>query len=190
MANLIFSLSLLSALLIFVLALASISMKDFQFWPPPSKSSWQYHVFWWSFRAVIAGIVILSIIDFNGLVVFNHPTRLYVGILLAVLGFSLAFYITFYLGWRNAHGETEGLKTTGWYAWSRNPVYLVSFFGFIGWALAINSAYIYVLFAFLIAFYVIAPFLEEPWLEKRYGKAYLEYKSKVPRFFGIHKVRT
>ena len=190
MANLVFSLSFMSALLIFALALASLVLKDFQFWPPPRKSSWQYHVFWWLFRVVIAGIMILSVIDLNGLAVLNHPIRLYAGIVLAILGFSLAFYITFYLGWRNAHGEAEGLKTTGWYAWSRNPVYFVSFFGFIGWAFAVNSAYVYVLFAFLIAFYIIAPFLEEPWLEKRYGETYLEYKANVPRFFGIPKVRT
>ena len=190
MNNLVFSVSLLSALLILVLLLISVVTKQYQFWPPPERGSWQFHTFWCLYRVVFAGILILSFIDFNKLAILNHPLRLYLGVLLAALGFSLAFYITFYLGWRNAHGEAEGLKTKGWYSWSRNPVYLVSFFGFIGWALAINSSYVYILFAFLVVFYIIAPFLEEPWLEKQYGKDYLEYKAKVPRFFCIPKVRT
>lgn len=32
--------------------------------------------------------------------------------------------------------------------------------------------------------YVIAPFMEEPWLVQKYGKQYLVYKSRVPRFIG------
>ena len=32
--------------------------------------------------------------------------------------------------------------------------------------------------------YMIAPFPEEKWLEKQYGAAYLEYKQRVPRYFG------
>jgi hypothetical protein len=26
---------------------------------------------------------------------------------------------------------------------------------------------------------------EEPWLETRYGRAYLDYKAEVPRFFNF-----
>ncbi len=106
---------------------------------------------------------------------------------MALIGFSLAFYLSFFLGWKNAHGEAKDLITTGWYAWSRNPIYLVSIIGFIGWALGVHSIYAYILFGFLISFYLLAPFLEEPWLERAYGEVYLNYKTKVPRFIGLPK---
>ena len=31
-------------------------------------------------------------------------------------------------------------------------------------------------------FYLLAPVLEEPWLEHTYGSEYLDYKSRTPRF--------
>lgn len=32
---------------------------------------------------------------------------------------------------------------------------------------------------------------EEPWLEARYGRSYLDYKAEVPRFFNLrHAVAT
>ena len=34
-------------------------------------------------------------------------------------------------------------------------------------------------------FYLLAPFLEEPWLEQEYGSEYLAYKKRVPRFLGF-----
>lgn len=27
---------------------------------------------------------------------------------------------------------------------------------------------------------------EEPWLEARYGRAYADYRTEVPRFFNFH----
>ena len=177
----IFSLALLSSLLLLGLSLTSLLSNSFQFWPPPDKTTWQYNMFWVLFRIIFGAIIILSIFDFNGL---DNLLRFYLGIALTLIGLGLGFYITFYLGWENAHGEEKGLKVSGWYAWSRNPIYTVSFIGFIGWGLAVNSIYVYVLFALLIGFYIFAPFLEEPWLEEHYGKAYLDYKKNVPRFFG------
>lgn len=189
MVNFIFSLSLLAELVIIGLLLLSIGTGKFQFFPPPKRPSWQYSTFWWLYRIVLLGIVALSFMDFNGLGVQNYSSRFYIGTVFAILGFFLAFLITFELGWKNAHGEAKGLKTKGWYAWSRNPIYLVSIIGFIGWAVAINSVYVYVLYALLIIFYIVTPFLEEPWLEKQYGDRYLEYKADVARFFSIQKFR-
>ena len=183
--HMIFGISLLACLIILALSLLSIVTQKFQFWPPPSKSSWQYHTFWSLFRILLVGIVVLSIVDFNSLPFFKLKGRYFLGIPLAVIGFSMAWYVTFYLGWENAHGLKKSLKTKGIYSWSRNPIYVVSILGFLGLSITINSILVYVLIALWTVFYVIAPFLEESWLEKHYGEEFLVYKSKVPRFLKL-----
>ena len=37
----------------------------------------------------------------------------------------------------------------------------------------------------LIFAFLILPFSEEPWLQKEYGKSYVEYCKKVPRFIKL-----
>lgn len=180
----IFLLAFSSGLAIVLLSLASVATRRFDFWPPPSRQSWQYRTFWTLFRILVAGVVILSVIDFNGFGTVSFAWRYYVGLPLAVLGFSLAFYVSFYLGWKNAHGEKEGLATGGFYKWSRNPVYILSMIGFVGLGITINSAFVYTLLGIWALIYVVAPFLEEPWLERAYGDAFASYKARVPRFVG------
>ncbi len=184
----IFIIALTADLAILVISLIALVNNKFQFWPPPSKKSWQYHTFWSLFRVMLLGLIVLSVLDFNG---GNDLWRYYVGIPLTIIGFGLAFYITFYLGWKNAHGEKEGLVTDGFYGWSRNPVYVVSIVGVVGLGIWVHSDFVYVLLAIWTLFYIIAPFLEEPWLEEQYGKEFLTYKARVPRFIGrvYHKRR-
>jgi protein-S-isoprenylcysteine O-methyltransferase Ste14 len=186
----IFLLSFSSGLAIVLLSLASVATKRFDFWPPPSSQSWQYRTIWTLFRILVAGVVILSVIDFNGSGTLSPAWRYYVGLPLAVLGLSLALYVTFYLGWKNAHGGKEGLTTGGFYKWSRNPVYVVSIVGFVGLGITINSACVYTLLGVWALMYVMAPFLEEPWLEEAYGGAYAAYKTRVPRFVGFLRRKT
>lgn len=86
------------------------------------------------------------------------------------------------MGWRNAFGEKLGLRTTGWFSRSRNPIYLATWLGLIGWALLANAWMVTALLATWALFYAIAPMLEEPWLERQYGEDYRAYKAAVPRF--------
>lgn len=186
----IFLLSFCAGTAIVLLSLISLASGRFQFWPPPRTDSWQYRTFWMLFRVLVAGVVVLSVMDFEGLGPQNAAVRYFIGIPLAVLGFSLAFYASFYLGWKNAHGEKQSLETDGLYGWSRNPVYVVSVLGFIGLGIAIHSALVYSLLAIWTLLYLIAPFLEEPWLEREYGEAFALYKARVPRFVGWVRRRT
>ena len=105
-----------------------------------------------------------------------------IGGLLLIVGFCLAFWITLQMGWRNAFGEKLGLRTTGWFAWSRNPIYVVTCIGLIGWGLVANSILVSILLALWAVMYVLAPFVEEPWLEREYGQKYRDYKARTPRF--------
>lgn len=186
----IFLLSFCAGTAIVLLSLISMASGRFQFWPPPRKDSWQYRAFWMLFRVLVAGVVVLSVIDFEGLGPQYSVVRYFIGIPLAVLGFSVAFYASFYLGWKNAHGEKQSLKTEGLYGWSRNPVYVVSVIGFIGLGITINSALVYSLLVMWALLYLIAPFLEEPWLEGKYGEAFTLYKARVPRFIGLVRRRS
>ncbi|MEO1136620.1 MAG: PEMT/PEM2 methyltransferase family protein [Pseudomonadota bacterium] len=105
-----------------------------------------------------------------------------VGGTLFLIGFGLAFRITFSMGWRNAFGEKRGLQTTGWFAWSRNPIYVVTWIGLMGWALIAKSLLVTLLLFAWALLYLLAPLVEEPWLEKHYGEEYLAYKETTPRF--------
>ena len=106
-----------------------------------------------------------------------------VGWPLAAAGFGAALYLTNFLGWKTAYSiHPEGLRTDGAFARSRNPIYIVTWVGMIGLGLAVMSLLTAILLALWALFYWLAPLLEEPWLEREYGNAYLIYKQKTPRF--------
>jgi len=78
------------------------------------------------------------------------------------------------------------MKIDGAYQWSRNPIYIVSIIGMFGIGITVASWLVTTLLALWALFYLLAPFLEEPWLEKQYGDEYLAYRKRVPRFFKLH----
>ena len=184
MIHIIFTISILAGLTLVTLSIVSLVSNNFQFWPPPSRYTWQYRVLWLLFRIFVIGISLLSIFDYHG-----NGNISYIGIFLALAGFGSAFLATFSLGWKNSHGEPVGLKTNGWYSWSRNPTYVVSIVGMLGLSLIVNSTYLNYLLSLWALLYIVAPFLEEPWLEEMYGKDYLAYKAKVPRYIGFIRTR-
>lgn len=178
----IFILSAATLLTLACLSLYGFMRPDVEFWPPPNGDCWQYRAFRGLFRVFFIGLLLLSYIDFGG--ARSTGWHYIIGIPLLVIGFGLAIYWTNYLGWRNAFGEAEGLKTEGVYKWSRNPIYVVSIIGMIGWALVIGSWRVYSLLAIWAMLYIGAPFLEEPWLKKHYGQDFDQYKTHVARYFG------
>lgn len=178
-----FAISATSVSTIFLLALVSALNRNFQFWPPPSKDSWQHKLFMGLFRAYLYPLIVLSALEFEILEGRFAIIQYAVGSALLLIGFGLAFRITLGMGWRNAFGEKLGLQTTGWFAWSRNPIYVVTWIGLIGWALIANSLLVTILLLAWALLYFLAPFAEEPWLEEQYGEEYVAYKKKTPRFF-------
>ncbi|WGJ14871.1 isoprenylcysteine carboxylmethyltransferase family protein [Methylocapsa sp. D3K7] len=75
------------------------------------------------------------------------------------------------------------LATTGIFAWSRNPMYLGMVLLCAGVAILLNSFWTLILTIALAAVLqrgVIAP--EEAYLERRFGRRYLDYKVKVRRW--------
>ena len=119
MSVVVFVISLAAITVIAVAGLASVLMPGWQFWPPPDLSSGQHRLFWWSFRVYFVGLVTLSVFDFAPLAEGTWWWRIGVGVFLLVFGFGLALCGTGQLGWANAHGAQERLKTVGMYRWGR-----------------------------------------------------------------------
>lgn len=175
-------LALGAALIILTLAVLGIMRPDLVLWPPAHFSSWENRCFRFLFRVMVYGLLAASA---HNIWMDGFPASLYVNViagLLFLIGFSIAFAATFSLGWRNAFGAKEGLRTDGIYRYSRNPIYLATWFGLAGWALLVSTNMIVLgLFAWALI-YIFAVFLEERWLAKEYGAAFDIYCKNVRRF--------
>jgi protein-S-isoprenylcysteine O-methyltransferase Ste14 len=78
---------------------------------------------------------------------------------------------------------TRALVTTGIHRWTRNPIYLGMFLLYAGIALAVHSSWALVLtapLALTIRHGVVAR--EETYLERRFGDAYRDYRTRVRRW--------
>lgn len=78
---------------------------------------------------------------------------------------------------------TRTLVTAGIHGWSRNPIYLGMFLIYLGIGIATASPWVLVLvapLATLMRYGVVAR--EEAYLERRFGDAYRDYKSRVRRW--------
>jgi len=117
---------------------------------------------------------------------FIYPSNL-IGLAIATLGIFLDVYTV--REFLNAKGTPmpwkppKGLITTGPFKYTRNPIYF-------SWTVMIAGVAI---FTNLLALFIIIPIFmaavhfgvvvwEERKLEKTYGKRYIEYKKKVPRW--------
>lgn len=86
--------------------------------------------------------------------------------------------------------ETSKLITTGIYRWSRNPQFLGFYLALLGISFLGRSGYALLLTIIIIIchYYIIK--IEEPYLERIFGKEYLEYKLRTSRYFGMQEART
>ncbi|MFZ1291110.1 MAG: isoprenylcysteine carboxylmethyltransferase family protein [Melioribacteraceae bacterium] len=77
--------------------------------------------------------------------------------------------------------ENHELIIKGPFKYSRHPIYFFSII-VLGFRPYMDLFYLIFFFCMVIYFYVGSTY-EEKNLEKRYGESYLNYKSKVPKFF-------
>lgn len=174
-------LSTLGFVSIIALSLGAPRIGLVRYWPPESAPSWQHSSFRILFRLGLYPLVALSALIARDLG-FWMPV---VGFALIVIGFGAALLFTGKLGWKQAFGAAEGLVTTGPYAFSRNPVYVATWLGLLGWALCLPHPEVFVPLALWAVLYIVAPYLEEPWLEEKFGAPFTQYKASTPRFFGL-----
>jgi len=186
MNEIIFLIGLSVHVFLLVMMLASAKNARFQFWPPPSKRSWQYHSLWWSVRLLVACIGWLIYME-NSSINIPYWLRFYVAIPGFIITFALGTVAAMQLGWANTHGVAENFVANGFYKYSRNPQYVfysASFLLLGLWAASLKALVLLLLLSFG---YLRAPFPEEKWLESKYGNAYLTYKNNVPRYLGWPK---
>ena len=79
------------------------------------------------------------------------------------------------------------LLTEGWFAWSRNPLYLSNLLMVSGCLLLGGWSYwiIIVMMVLSILFYYKVVDEEEKYLEKEFGLAFANYKLKAPKWFSF-----
>lgn len=83
------------------------------------------------------------------------------------------------------------LVTTGPYAYVRNPMLAGVFILLFGFGLYFRSISLFFIFAplFILLNLIELKVIEEPELEKRLGKEYVDYKNRVPMFFPRLKTK-
>lgn len=118
----------------------------------------------------------------------RHESLLEVlGLILSISGTALAAWAKIVMGtsWgRPAQHDQKiqsRLVTTGPFLYSRNPIYVGLFFLFFGQQIALQSYGVFIacIFAYAIKQAVTS---EEQLLKQYFGKKYLEYQKRVPRF--------
>ena len=114
-----------------------------------------------------------------------HP----LGLFALLIGFAALLWCVrdFYVAGKGTlapWAPPERLVVVGLYRHTRNPMYVSVTLMLLGWALAFGAP---ALFGYAIgvavAFHVRVVFGEEPWLARRHGAAWKDYKRRVPRWF-------
>lgn len=105
-----------------------------------------------------------------------------VGIPVGIMGLLIRLWASGYIR------KNKELSTEGPYSYTRNPLYLGSFF--IGLGVSIMGSCIIFILLFLSGFYIVYSSViesEEKNLIELFGGSFLDYKSKVPAFFPLLK---
>ncbi len=184
MINTIFYLNLFVHYIIFASVLWSIFFSSKRIWPPPSKQSWKYKIFWYFFYLGVLLDSVLIFLEFNIWIVPNEM-RYFIGLPLILIGTSIVSYGIYTLGIKNTYGLENGFTDKSPYKYTRNPQYLGDIILILGLILFVNSLNLTVLFLLAIIIFMIMPFSEEIWLEEKYKDEYTAYKNKTSRFISL-----
>ncbi len=124
---------------------------------------------------------------FVPLAIGQMPWLVPLGLALVLAALAAIFYISRIFNRAQTHIEpwkpTSSIITTGIYAWSRNPIYLLFCVFTVGMGCLLNSIWVLLSFlpsAYLVLHIAIKP--EEAYLERKFGQEYLDYKARVRRW--------
>ncbi len=162
----------------------SIASPKQRFWPPPDPPSWRYTMTRYTGLLgpfSVVGLLALGVLD-RGSFGWGHEARFVVGVLLFAPGSFLALWGAFGLGLEASMGKERDLVAKGAYRVSRNPQYVGSVVGLLGYALLCNSTLTLVVWALWTLWFGLAPFAEEPWLREKLGAPYDAYVARVRRY--------
>jgi protein-S-isoprenylcysteine O-methyltransferase Ste14 len=187
MKPVLFFTALILELIYGALFILTIKLPGFRFWPPPSHRSWQF-IFSWLIASVVAvNFFFIGLLDFDSFFLPGLRPRFPFALALFVFGSAIGFWSSTVFGVRATLGLGGKLVTGGPYRYSRNPQYVGDSLNIMGYMVLTNSWMVWLVGILGVMLNILAPFTEEPWLEERFGDAYLEYKRRVPRFFRLGK---
>lgn len=167
----------------YVMFILTLRRPGFRFWPPPGPRSWQFFAAWIVASLVAVCFLFLGALDFDSFVLHTWlRIPVAIGLLLLTSLFGTWAFATF--GLRAVIGLGDRLITHGPYQYSRNPQYLGDSLSILAFMLLTNAWMVWGVGLLGIGLNLLAPLVEEPWLEERFGAAYLDYKRRVPRFLG------
>jgi len=127
---------------------------------------------------------------------FGSPWNVVVSVPILVIGLFLVLWSNLRFlkvkGTPVPFNPPPKLVTTGPYAYARNPMVTGVFLLLLGLGIFLGSITLVFLLTPLVILLIVWELkaIEEPELEKRLGKEYVEYKNRVPMFFPWMKVRT
>lgn len=162
----------------------TIRRPGFRFWPPPSARSWQFFVSWIAAGLTAVFCLFLGLLDYDSFVL-HQWIRFPIAIGLVLCTCIIGTWTDTVFGLRGIIGLGDNLVTTGPYRYTRNPQYMCDSVTVFAYMLFTNSVLVWIIGGLAIVLNILAPLTEEPWLEERFGDAYLEYKRAVPRFIGL-----
>ena len=151
---------------------------------PPGRVTWLTRAMvWLPTIAIFACAAIAGLIDWNTL---DWPLwfRWGVGLPLILAGNAVVWPAALGIGLDTTSGAEAELKTDGLYRWSRNPQYAADMGILIGWVVLSASPSAMMAASGGIIALALAPFAEEPWLERLHGAGYRSYRMCTPRFLG------
>jgi len=183
----VFGAALVSALLLDLILVATLIQGSVRGWPPPSPDARSYRLTWTLFPVLTVGFLVVGGLDAGSLGLsrwMGEAGALILGSMLFMGGTTLASYAMGFLGMRGMLGLEAELVTEGPFAVSRNPGYLGDLVLIVGYVILTDSRLAGIVGATAAVWFLLAPFVEEPWLEVHHGDAYRRYQKTHPRFLG------
>ena len=179
--SVLFGITLVLKLLLGGGLIISLLVPKYRVWPPPQKGSWQYWYIHFSTESSIFCYLILGFLDWNTFFLTNC-LRFFFASILMIPGAAIFLWALRTLTVNSSLGLKGKLITFGPYRYSRNPQYLGVILFFSGTTLFFNSFYALIIGVIGNIWFLLTPFVEEPWLREQFREEYDEYSQKVPRF--------
>ena len=179
--ELVFGITLVFELVLGVGLVLSLLRPKHRVWPPPKKGSWQYWYIHFSTESSILCFFVLGFLDWNTFFL-KHWLRFVFALLSIAVGAIIFLWALRTLTIKTSLGSKGKLVNEGSYRYSRNPQYLGTILFFSGTMLLFNSLYQFVTGTIGIILFLLAAFVEEPWLRDQFKEEYDTYCKKVPRF--------
>lgn len=160
----------------------SMAYPERRLWPPQRYTAATPVLVWVPTFTLFGALVVLGVLGW-GTIILPEWLRFGLGFLLIVLGNLGVWAEVAKFGVPQTGGAKGTLKTDGLYRYSRNPQYVSDSAMVLGWILVSAAPWVLLVGLFAIVVLLVAPFAEEPWLEKTYGQPYRDYKGRVRRYF-------